>query len=265
MVPISLYDDVRIRARVTRAPLEIDCRVQGAIGAPCGPANIAWQAADVVARALDLSARIDIRIVKRIPSQAGLGGGSSDAATVLRVLPRLLRRRLSSDRALELAAGLGADVPFFLDCRPSIARGIGEILEPLSGFPRLAMVVVVPAQGVDTAWAYRSALPPQCRRPLRERAVRSSLHAASLQLSRKKLLSRLSNDFESGVASSVTDVARLSSRLAELGAEHTVMSGSGSAVVGVFPDLRQARRAATAFDGEDRAFAVTGLAGRPAN
>ena len=264
MVPISLYDHVCIHARPTRGPATISCAVKGSVEAPMGEENIAWKAARAVLTALDLSARVDISIAKNIPTQAGLGGGSSDAAIVLRRLPGLLGRRISRGRVLELAASLGADVPFFVECRPAIARGIGELLEPLVGFPRMAMVVVVPPTGVNTAWAYRSALPAVCKRSIAKgRARPAALRAASLQLSRERLLSRLSNDFEPGVSRAVADVARVRDLLAGAGAQHTVMTGSGSAMVGLFPGLRQARAAASDFGRRDRAFAVTGLTAAP--
>jgi 4-diphosphocytidyl-2-C-methyl-D-erythritol kinase len=264
MVPVSLYDRVRIDVHRQSRRGGIACKVTGAIAAPSGPANLAWKAAELVLQALDTRARVDIAICKQIPAQAGLGGGSSDAAVILRHLPALLGRRMPAAVTRELAIQLGADVPFFLACRPSIASGIGEVLEPLVRFPRLALVIAVPPSGVDTAWAYRNALPREATRRLGPGvARRRTLRVASLQLSIERILSRLSNDFESGVCSAVADVGRVRSRLVELGAEHTVMSGSGSAMVGVFRSPRRARAAARAFGKGDRVFAVRVLAGVP--
>ena len=265
MVPVSLYDRVRIDVRGQSTRRGIGCKVTGAVSAPSGPENLAWKAADLVLQALDMRPRVDIAIRKHIPAQAGLGGGSSDAAVIIRHLPALLGRRIPAALALELALQLGADVPFFLACRPSVASGIGEVLEPLVRFPRLALVIAVPPSGVETAWAYRNALPPEATRRLGRGIGRQrTLRVASLQLSIERILSRLSNDFESGVSGSVADVARVRSRLAELGAEHTVMSGSGSAMVGVFRSPRHARAAARDFGEGDRVFAVSVLAGVPA-
>jgi 4-diphosphocytidyl-2-C-methyl-D-erythritol kinase len=265
MVPVSLYDRVRIDVRRQSTRRGITCKVSGAASAPSGPENLAWKAADLVLQALGMRPRVDIAICKRIPSRAGLGGGSSDAAVILRHLPALLGRRIPVARAGELALQLGADVPFFLTCRPCVASGIGEVLEPLVGFPRLALVIAVPPTGVETAWAYRNALPPEATRPLgRGIARRRTLRVAGLQLSIERILSRLSNDFESGVSGSVADVGRVRNRLTELGAVHTVMSGSGSAMVGVFSSPRHARAAARDFGKGDRVFAVSMLAGVPA-
>jgi 4-diphosphocytidyl-2-C-methyl-D-erythritol kinase len=265
MAPVSLYDRIVLSAAANPRRGSISCKVAGPVPAPSGQGNLAWQAADRVLEALELSATVRISIEKHIPAQAGLGGGSSDAATVLRRLPRLLGRRLSPEQSHTLAKELGADVPFFLSSRPSIASGIGEVLEPLASFPRLALVIAVPPVGVDTAWAYANALPTAAIRPVgKAGARRRSLRAAGLQLSFERLLSRLSNDFESGVSAAVGDVGRVRGRLLEFGALHAVMSGSGSAMVGVFESLQHARDVAGEFGRGDRAYAVRVLSRPPA-
>jgi 4-diphosphocytidyl-2-C-methyl-D-erythritol kinase len=147
-----------------------------------------------------------------------------------------------------------------------LATGIGEILAPLSRFPELALVLVVPPVGVDTAWAYASALPAEAKQPVGSGGLQGrlpALSAADLPLSRDGLLSRLSNDFEARVAAHYPDIARVRSRLADLGAIRTVMSGSGSAVVGVFDGLAVAECAARGFDDGDRAFAARVLRRHP--
>jgi len=265
MVPVSLFDRVALRVGKRVGAARITCRVCGEVAAPEGEENLAWKAAEAVLRFLDVRADVEVRLTKCIPAQAGLGGGSSDAATVLRRLPGLLGRRIGRTQALDLARGLGADVPFFLACRPSLVRGLGDRLEELASFPSVNLVVAVPPTGVDTAWAYANALPAAATRPLGPgNRRRPSLHAADLQLSFERLLSRLSNDFESGVVDAFDDVERVRRRLREVGAVRTVMSGSGSAMVGVFSGAAQARAAAAGFDPEDRAFAVRVLAGPPA-
>jgi 4-diphosphocytidyl-2-C-methyl-D-erythritol kinase len=267
MVAISLYDSVEIRARYAGAATAVECRCTGPEPAPSGPANLAAKAAVAVLDELGADARVSLRIDKRIPPRAGLGGGSSDAAAVLRHLPGLLGRRIAAARVRAMAVALGADVPFFLSCRPSLATGVGEVLEPLDRFPRLTLAVVVPPVGVETAWAYAHALPAEATRPIDDEgrgARRRVFGAAGLRLSRERLLSRLSNDFEAGVAARYAHVARVRETLRELGAVGTVMSGSGSAVVGVFEQASRARAAVASFGGRDRAFAVRVLSGRPA-
>jgi 4-diphosphocytidyl-2-C-methyl-D-erythritol kinase len=262
MVPISLCDELEIRAAAVGGPRSsVSCRVSGPAKIPGGPTNLASRAARRVMDELGVSALVGIHLRKRIPAGAGLGGGSSDAAAVLTVLPGLLGRRLSRRRLRMIAAELGADVAFFLDCRPAWATGIGEILEPIPSFPRLDLVVVVPRRRVATAWAYANALPRLGELTTRKRG-RS--RARGLRAGAKSLSFRVSNDFEHGVSAAVPDVARLRRRLEALGASAVVMSGSGSAVVGIFASRAEAEQAAGMFRSPDMAAAVQVLRRRPA-
>jgi len=263
MVPISLCDELEIRAVGAGAgrSSKVTCRVSGSAKVPGGQRNLATRAARRVLAELGVSARVSIRLRKDVPAGAGLGGGSSDAAAVLAALPRLLGRRIRRDRLREIAAELGADVPFFLECRPAWASGIGEVLRPIARFPRLQLVVVVPPSRVETAWAYANALPPITRLTTRKRG---RTRASGLRAGAKSLSSCVSNDFEHGVSAAVPDVARLKRRLWALGAQGVVMSGSGSAVVGIFASRAEAETAAGEFRSPDMAVAVHVLRRRPA-
>jgi len=258
MVPVSLCDELEIRA-VGAGRSKVTCQVSGPAKVPGGPRNLAARAARRVLAELGVSAQVSIRLRKRVPAGAGLGGGSSDAAAVLKVLPRLLGRRIRRERLREIAADLGADVPFFLDCRPAWASGIGEVLRPIPRFPRLHLVLAVPPSRVETAWAYANALPPIPRLTTRKRG---RTRAGGLRAGAKSLSSRVSNDFEHGVSAAVPDVARLRRRLRALGAQAVVMSGSGSAVVGIFASRAEAEQAAGEFRSPDMAVAVRVLRSR---
>lgn len=120
-----------------------------------GPGNLAWRAAEVFLGETALARGVDIRLEKRIPHGAGLGGGSSDAAAVLVALNKLSGEPLDT-RALEsLAARLGSDIPFFIRGRAALARGRGEVLSP-APLPRpLDLLLLKPPFGIETAWAYR--------------------------------------------------------------------------------------------------------------
>lgn len=259
MVPISLYDHVRIH--VAPGPRRVSCSVEGPEEAPAGESNLAAVAARAVLAEFDLDMEVDLLVTKNIPAGSGLGGGSSDAATVLRTLPSMLGRTMRPARTGEIAVRIGADVPFFLTCRPSVARGIGEVLAPVPRFPDVHLVVAVPDVQVSTDWAYRHALPPLEVLTSRASATTTSLR---LRLNREPIASLLRNDFEPGVTAAFPDVERLKRRLQDLGAEATVMSGSGSAVVGVFRSGRCAEEAAAAMPAPDRAYAVRVLRRRPA-
>lgn len=260
MVPVSFCDELEIRAATARRS-NVTCHVSGPAKVADGARNLAARAARLVLAELGVEARVSIRLRKRVPAGAGLGGGSSDAAAVLKALPRLLGRRIRRERLREMAAGLGADVPFFLDCRPAWASGIGEVLRPIPRFPRLHFVVAVPPTRVETAWAYANALPPIPRLTTRKRG---RTRADGLRAGAKSLSFRVSNDFEHGVSAAVPDVARLRKRLVALGAQAVVMSGSGSAVVGIFASRAEAEQAAGEFRSPDMAVAVQVLRRRPA-
>lgn len=136
-----------------------------------------------------------------------------------------------------------------------------DVLAPVASFPRLDLVVVVPRRRVETGWAYANALPPASRLTTRKRGRRRAL---GLRASAKSLSFRVSNDFEHGVSAAVPDVARLRKRLVALGAQAVVMSGSGSAVVGIFASRAEAEQAAGEFRSPDMAVAVQVLRRRPA-
>jgi 4-diphosphocytidyl-2-C-methyl-D-erythritol kinase len=210
---------------------------------------------------LGVTADVEVRVTKHIPWGAGLGGGSSDAAAVLRTLPVVLGRHLRPVRLAELALRIGTDVPFFLTCRPSVAMGVGEILAAVPRFPELHLVVAVPAVQVSTAWAYGHAVPANGTLTSHPSATTRSLR---LRLKREPLAALLSNDLEPGVMAAFPEVTRVKRRLEELGAEAAVMSGSGSAVVGLFRSGRRAEEAAAAVRSPVRAYAVRVLRRRPA-
>lgn len=255
MVPISLCDEVRLRVWPSKET-RILCRVEGDPSLDGSPKNLAFRAAEAFLANRSLSATVSIDLKKRIPHGAGLGGGSSDAAAVLKGLSRLFCPSLPARELHGLATGLGADVPFFLACRPAWAAGIGEILTPLTGFPRLNLAVVMPPVSVPTAWAYREALSGLTSRRAENNFPRLSFTDAALGRG-------FCNDFEPGVAKAYPDVARVKAVLESRDAQASVLSGSGAAVVGLFDGGRGAQRAVEAFRRPDRAWAVKVLRRRP--
>jgi 4-diphosphocytidyl-2-C-methyl-D-erythritol kinase len=142
LTEIDLADTVRLRTASS-----ISLTVEGR-AAPADATNLAWHAA----AALGVGARI--HLVKRVPAGAGLGGGSSDAAAVLKGLDRLYRLRLPRERLMEVAASLGADVPFFLHGGTARCRGMGERVEPCPGGSGRGFVLVVPEVAMSTASVY---------------------------------------------------------------------------------------------------------------
>lgn len=169
---------------------------------------------------------VALHLHKVIPDGAGLGGGSSDAAFVLRGLSDLLKLEVPSERLQDIAAKIGADCPFFIEGRPVYCTGIGDVMEPVE-LPELSgmrIVVVVPNGSVSTAEAYANmpvGRPAVCVRDAVKQSVGSWVDVVS-------------NDFEPFVASRIPDVARFKATLYDKGAIYAQMSGSGSSVFGLF-------------------------------
>jgi len=238
---IGLADRVEVSVE---APAGDDSPVGIAVsGAHLGPpeANLAWRAARAFLSEAAVDARVHIRLEKRIPAGAGLGGGSSDAAAVLRALQSLLPGRLSSVALGRLGATLGSDVPFFLGESPlALACGRGEVLEPLRPLPAADVVVVTPPVHVATAWAYRALDEKRARGGAAPERPDPALPPDDWVL----VAALAKNDFEEVVPSAIGEVAASLETLREEGASPALLSGSGGACFGIFPDAAAAERAA---------------------
>jgi 4-diphosphocytidyl-2-C-methyl-D-erythritol kinase len=240
MACVDLYDRIRFRFEGSR--ITIKC---SATGVPADDTNLAFRAAARFEEALARKgefARLGLRmdLDKRIPAGAGLGGGSSNAATVLKVLNRHFNHPFSFDELSAIALSLGADVPFFLFGRPAIVTGIGEQLAPYSGLAPFAVLIVFPGLGLSTAAVYRALnlRLTKCEKKLKKFLLKNEVFKADIHLC---------NDLELPAIQSCPDVAAIKSELLGQGAQGALMSGSGSAVVGLFENADTARQARTAL------------------
>jgi 4-diphosphocytidyl-2-C-methyl-D-erythritol kinase len=241
IVPVSLYDEIEIRkVRTTSEKGKASARIIRVTCdhplVPRGEKNIAYRAAEMLMQRVESEQSVYIRIRKRIPVGAGLGGGSTDAAATLIGLNRLLRLRLSTARLEKIALSLGADVPFFIRARPARARGIGERLHPIRKLARLWMVIVYPGFPVSTAGVFKH-VRSKLTKPLANTSIPSSLKSFD------KLAGLLINDLESVTFKQYPKLSLIKARLLHEGAAGGLMSGSGSSVFGVFATKRQAARA----------------------
>lgn len=230
MVPLELHDTVRIE----RAPRSIHVGTDHP-DLPTGPENLAHRAATAFFAAARLDAGCRIHITKRIPIGGGLGGGSSNAATVLAGLNRIFGSPLSERRVRRVAATLGSDVPVFLRPGASVARGRGERLRPIR-LPQLHVLLYFPGFGVPTAWAYRALDRTRARRGLTSFRFSPKILGASLR--RNKLDSvapAVRNDFEPVVFKHHPGLGRAREFLLRHGAFAAALSGSGSTVYGLVP------------------------------
>ena len=199
---------------------------------------------------------LEVRLVKRIPSGAGLGGGSSDAASLLLWLNSLLPSPLPQEALARAALAVGADVPFFLNARPSRVTGIGEVVEPLAGvMPGLHLVLVCPGIHVATADAFAGldalrASTPSAGCATAQNSLTNHACAAngSLLIGAARLDVR--NDLEAAVFPRHPRLAELKARLGALGALAAAMTGSGSSVFGLFAEPAPARLTAARLRGQ---------------
>jgi 4-diphosphocytidyl-2-C-methyl-D-erythritol kinase len=237
MLPVSLYDSVHVRVQpLPHTPVRISLACDAAT-IPTGPANLAWKAAELFAAQLHEPVAVDITLEKRIPAGSGLGGGSSDAAAVLLLLNRLCRTPLSRPQLADLGAHLGADVPFFVVGRPARVGGIGEQIDPVPDMPVLHLVLCSDGFEMSTAAVYSAA-----RRSLTKLPSNSSIQ--SFVSGQKPITEWLVNDLEAAAAEIHPGVLRLKSKLVELGAVGALMTGSGAAVFGIWPEAESVREAA---------------------
>jgi 4-diphosphocytidyl-2-C-methyl-D-erythritol kinase len=183
---------------------------------------------------------VHIRLEKRIPAQAGLGGGSSDGAVTLLGLAHLWRADVKGDELLKIARGLGSDVPFFLFGGAARGTGIGDNIAPLDDVPDKVLLVVKPKASISTAEAYRS-LKARSLTTVDAKTILSSSEWSGVSYSFDP--ETLQNDFEPVVFELEPEVSRAKVALLNAGAEAALLAGSGSAVFGIFDSEDAQKRA----------------------
>ena len=247
---LSLHDELRLR---TSKQPGISLTIHGNASLASEPVqkNLVYRAVDAVKRALKASGGVEIRVNKRIPAGGGLGGGSSDAVAAMLGYLQLARKKLPTIKMLEIAASLGADVPFFLFGGRALGVNRGDEIYPLQDVPKMHLLVVVPTEiRVPTPDAFRWVN----ARPLglTKSAIDSKLLefcalSWSLPAAAGKQGNGLSNDFEGPVFRQHPRLGQIKRVLLQTGATEASLAGSGSAVFGVFPSPAMARRAAVGF------------------
>ncbi len=237
---ISVYDILTVSVQ-DGSGIVLRCNVHGL---PCDERNLAYRAAQAILDASGRQCRVTIDLQKHIPSGAGMGGGSADAACVLYALNTLLECGYSNEELRKIGIQLGADVPFILMGGTALAEGVGEILTPLPPLPKLPMVILKGRQGISTPKAYAAI-----------DSLESPFHPDTQQMLRavreqdiKLLAKHCGNTFDDAV--SLADVERAKTALLADGAKCAVMTGSGSAVFGIFADMQQAEACALKRRGE---------------
>jgi len=203
--------------------------------------NLAYRAAHAFFSATGIKAGIKIILEKKIPVAAGLGGGSSDAATVVIGLNKVFNTNLNREQLIDIARPLGADVPFFVqDCSAAMATGIGDCIqqvEPIKGF---SIVLVNPGFEVSTKWVYENFPLTSNPNPFilaRGQNVSKKNHAAASSLYEER-----GNDLEVVTINRYPEIGEIKQELKKAGAATSLMSGSGPTVFGLFLSEEEAQR-----------------------
>ncbi|MCE5310035.1 MAG: 4-(cytidine 5'-diphospho)-2-C-methyl-D-erythritol kinase [Acidobacteriales bacterium] len=220
--------------------------------------NLVVRAARALMDAMRTTGKVRFHLIKRIPMGAGLGGGSSDAAAVLLALPVLAGREMAPDEMIALGAQLGSDVPYFFLGGTALGLGRGTELYPLPEIPAAPLVLVAPAIHVSTAEAYR-ALDLGLTSDVEQNMIDSFQSRVSFVgngMSKGSSAGVLGNDFEGVVFDRHPELRTLKRKLLRLGARAAMMTGSGSALFGIFDSRKDAARVLPSF-GREKAYSVT--------
>jgi len=275
-VPLDLADRIRLEVRdagAGGATLEISTAAGVPGEVPADASNLAVQAAEAFLARARVRARVALRLTKRIPSPGGLGGGSSDAAAVLRALHERFPSAFPRAELAALALELGADVPFFLGPtargpEPSRVGGIGERLWPEPGLPALALALAHPGQSLETARVYAefdadagsltdprgASTMPALQGP---EGRDDPLHPGRWR-SADWLSQQLANDLEPAARRLCPAIGGMREALAASGALAVGLSGSGPTVFGIFPDAPAASKALEGAAFRSHAFVRSG-------
>lgn len=246
---IDLADELTI----TKAPNGVINVIAEAPDIPSGPENLVYRACKAFFSASGVRGGASCTIRKHIPPEAGLGGGSGNAAAAIVGMNRLYETGLDQARLVAIAATVGSDVPLFVCGGTVRMRGRGEIVEPLPDAPVFETVTIKPKRGVSTPWAYaeldkRTTIDHRGASDVAEKAVRSG--------DKDGLCSAMMNDFDPVVTGAFPEIAAAKQFLIDAGARRALLCGSGSSVFGLFDTREEAEAVADRARSEASAFKV---------
>jgi len=252
MVPVSLYD----RLHMQRCPdgefsLEVIFagRLAGelshslACDVPDDDRNLVLRAARLLAERANVEAGLRIRLEKHIPSGAGLGGGSSDAASTLFAASKIWNLDWTKDQLAELSAELGSDIPWFFAGSAGLVHGRGEHVTPIDGIPALDVVIACPSDGLSTAKVYAA-----CEPDVQRRGEAVSLTTYLQENSIRQALPLMHNSLQQPARTLTPSVDALLSDMAKYDALHPVLTGSGSACFSICRTAKEASQLAACLE-----------------
>ena len=210
---------------------------------PCDKTNTCYKAAKIFYDELGIKKNVRIKIEKNIPSGAGMGGGSSDAAGILRALNTLENNPFLNEKLKELGKSVGADVPFCIEGGCCLCEGIGEILTRIEPMKDVFAVIAKPKFSVSTVWAYKNLkLDEITHHPNIDKLV-DGLKEGDY----KSFEKNSGNVFEEVISREHPEIEDMKNKLKEFGAVYSLMTGSGPTVFGIFDDKKSAEKAEKYF------------------
>ncbi len=239
MSTVSLHDTLTIDFNASH--IQVKCSHPQV---PEDHTNLAYQAAKRFFQATDISDGVDICIEKCIPVGGGLGGGSSNAATVLMALNQWYRCPLSRRQLRDIALSLGADVPFFLHQKTALVSGVGEVLHPVMIKISHPLLIIYPGFPVSTAWVFKNLNLNLTR--AKSDAI-ESIFMFEYKNSNVDWLSDIHNDLECVTFKKYPELLVIKENLTASGAISSIMSGSGSCIIGIFSDTNKCQKACEEF------------------
>lgn len=232
---VDLCDEIEIELGKYKG---ITLEVEGNYRLPYGRENLAWKAAEAFLNNTGINQGISITLHKRIPPSSGLGGGSSNAASILKVLNKTFGGPLEYEELFKIGRNIGADVPFFLLEGSAVAQGIGDILKHIE-LPEFWYVIVCPSFPISTREVYQS-----LNLGLTKKRLDINIQSLKNDLKDSAFLSRfLYNDLEKVSIKNYPQLETIKEGLKKCGAVGSLMSGSGSSIFGLFFKEREAREA----------------------
>lgn len=235
MQEISLYDEVHISKNDEKSiNFEIDKDFL-----PSDINNIAFQAGEIMRKKFGIETGLDIKVVKNIPVAAGLAGGSTDAAGVIKGINDLFDLKLSLKEMMEIGLEIGADVPFCIMGGCALAEGLGEKLSPISNNTDLFILLSKPEKGVSTELIYKSLNYKEILIHPDTNGMIKSLEYGNVD----HVASKLCNVMENVTEKLVEDIPKIKAMMKENNALNTLMSGSGPSVFGIFENRKDLENA----------------------
>ena len=230
---ISLKDEVHVS--IVKSGIEVTCDNPQV---PLNEDNLAYRAAKAILNRYKVKDGVSIVIKKHIPIAAGLGGGSSNAASTLMGINQLFALGIAKQELMKIGSTIGADVPFFIFGKTAQATGIGDRLEAIDMTPKLWLLLITPDIPISTSWAYRS-----LKMGLTNKCINITISNCINHIS--EIITILSNDLEKVVIPRYPIIQKIKDELINKGARGSLMSGSGSTVFGIFKSEDEAKEAYT--------------------